>query len=91
MASTKEFQIHIPTSIAEALALPEGRKEEELRRELALTLYREEMLSLGKARELAGMSKQAFGQLLGERGIRRHYGADELEEDLSYARETERQ
>jgi predicted HTH domain antitoxin len=91
MASTKDFQIHIPPSIAEALALPEGRKEEKLQRELALTLYREEMLSFGKARELAGMSKQAFGQLLGERGIRRHYGAGELEQDLSYARGKEQQ
>ena len=44
------------------------------------------MLSFGKARELAGMSKQEFGQLLGDRRIERHYGPEELEEDLRYAR-----
>lgn len=86
MASSEDFQLQIPRSVADALALPEGRKSEELRRELALTLYREEMLSLGKARELARMGKQEFGRLLGERKIERHYGPEELEEDLRYAR-----
>ena len=86
MASSEDFQLQIPRSVADALALPEGRKSEELRRELALTLYREEMLSFGKARELARMGKQEFGRLLGERKIERHYGPEELEEDLRYAR-----
>jgi len=84
--SSDDFQLQIPRSVADALALPEGRKQEELQRELALTLYRAEMLSFGKARKLAGMSKQAFGTLLGERTIERHYGPEELEEDLRYAR-----
>jgi len=83
---SKDFQLSIPRSVADALALPEGRKKKELQRELAVTLYREEMLSLGKARELAGMSKQEFGQLLGERSVKRHYGPEELEEDLRYAK-----
>jgi len=86
VASSEDFQLQIPRSVADALALPEGRKSEELRRELALTLYREEMLSFGKARELARMSKQEFGHLLGERKIERHYGPEELDEDLRYAR-----
>ncbi|MBU4224990.1 MAG: UPF0175 family protein, partial [Chloroflexi bacterium] len=43
-------------------------------------------LSFGKARELAGMGKYEFGRLLGERGIPRHYGREELEDDLAYAR-----
>lgn len=79
------MQLSIPRSVADALALPESRKKEELQRELAVSLYREDMLSFGKARELAGMTKQAFGRLLGDRGIERHYGPDELAEDLRYA------
>jgi predicted HTH domain antitoxin len=47
--ASDDFQLLIPRSVVEALALPEGRKKEELQRELALTLYREEMLSFGKA------------------------------------------
>ncbi|MFB6279675.1 MAG: UPF0175 family protein [Salinibacter sp.] len=76
----------IPRSVADALALPEGRKDEEPRRELAVTLYREEMLSFGKARERAGLSKYEFGRLLGDRSVERHYGPEELEEDLRFAR-----
>ncbi len=86
MAHSSDMHLHIPRSVADAITLPEGRKEEELRRELAVTLYREEMLSFGKARELAGLDKFAFTQRLGARGIERHYGADELDEDLAYAR-----
>lgn len=85
MSTSEDLRLHIPRSVADALALPEGRKKEELRRELAVTLYQEEMLSFGKARELAGLSKQEFGQLLGERSVERHYGPEELEEDLRYA------
>ncbi|MFO8100235.1 MAG: UPF0175 family protein [Salinibacter sp.] len=91
MSSSKDFQLPIPRSVADALALPEGRKTEELRRELAVTLYREEMLSFGKARELAGLSKQTFGRLLGERSVERHYGPEELEEDLRYAQRPSRE
>ena len=86
MSSPQDFTLSIPRSVADALALPEGRKKSELRRELAVTLYREEMLSFGKARELAGLDKHAFGQLLGERSVERHHGSEELAEDLSYAR-----
>ena len=78
--------LSIPASTWEAIALPEHRKEPELQRELALALYREDLLSFGKARQLAGMSKQAFGALLGARGTERHYGTEELKEDLRFAR-----
>lgn len=86
MDQSRGMQLHIPRSVADAITLPEGRKEEELQRELAITLYREGMLSFGKARELAGLDKFAFARLLGKRGIERHYGADELDEDLAYSR-----
>jgi len=32
------------------------------------------------------MGKDEFGRVLGERGISRHYGREELEDDLAYAR-----
>jgi len=35
---------------------------------------------------LADMGKYEFGKLLGERGVPRHYGREELEDDLTYAR-----
>ena len=86
MPQARGLTLHIPDSVAEAIRLPEARREEALLQELAVTLYDQGLLSLGKARELARMDKFAFGRLLGERGITRHYGPEELGEDVSYAR-----
>ncbi|MCL0030406.1 UPF0175 family protein [Thermodesulfovibrionales bacterium] len=84
--STRQLQLRIPDSVAQAIRLPEERKVQELTVELAIALYAQGFLSFGKARELAEMGKYEFGLLLGKRGIPRHYGQEELEDDLSYAR-----
>lgn len=55
------LQISISDSIVQALRLPEQRIEQELRRELAIALYTQEILSFGKARELVEMDKYEFG------------------------------
>jgi len=78
--------LSIPESIDGALRLPEPEKEPRLRLELAFGLYTQGILPFGKARDLAGMGKREFGLMLGERGIARHYGEDDLDADLSYAR-----
>jgi predicted HTH domain antitoxin len=80
------LQISISDSIVQALRLPEQRIEQELLKELAIALYTQDLLSFGKARELAEMDKYEFGQLLSRRGVFRHYGSEELDDDLSYAR-----
>ena len=79
------LQLRIPDSVIQSIRLPGKRMEEDLLVELAVALYNQEALSFGKARELAGMSKYQFGQLLGKRRIPRHYGQEELEDDLTYA------
>ena len=79
------LQLHIPDSVTQAIRLPEKRMAEDLLVELAIALYAQEVLSFGKARELASMSKYEFSQLLGKRGLPRHYGWEELEDDLAYA------
>jgi predicted HTH domain antitoxin len=80
------LQLPIPDSIIQAIRLPEQRIEQELLHELAVALYAQDLLSFGKARELAQMDKYEFGQLLAQRGVLRHYGSEELEDDLAYAR-----
>ncbi|WRH65214.1 MAG: UPF0175 family protein [Planktothrix sp. GU0601_MAG3] len=80
------IQISISDSVLQAIRLPEQRVEQELRQELAIALYTQYLLSFGKARELAVMDKYEFGQLLGERGVLRHYTPEELNDDLTYAR-----
>ncbi|MBI4464635.1 MAG: UPF0175 family protein [Acidobacteria bacterium] len=78
--------LHIPDSVARSLRLPEGEAEPRLRTELALALYAQGILSFGKASELAGISRYNFADLVAGRGIPRHYGEDELAEDLAHAR-----
>ena len=77
--------LEIPDSIEHALRLPASGRQKELMVELAVALYARGILSVGKASELVGMGKIEFGLLLGRRGIPRHYGEEELTQDLHYA------
>ncbi|OIB59113.1 UPF0175 family protein [Natrialba sp. SSL1] len=76
--------IDVPSDVYDSIPVPEDEREDVLRRELAVTLYREGMLSFGKARELAALSRKEFHQLLGDRNVERHYTTEELAEDLEY-------
>jgi predicted HTH domain antitoxin len=78
--------LKIPEDIVAALRIPPDEVEDELHKELALALYQRGMLSSGKAAALSGLTRQQFEDLLGKRKIVRHYGAEDLEEDLEYAR-----
>ena len=79
--------IDLPSGVLDAIAAPPEDREPIVRQELAVSLSREEYLSFGKARELAGLSKAAFQWLLGEREVERHYTAEDLALDAEYARE----
>ena len=78
MISEAMTTLEIPRGILDAahLSLPE------LRRELALTLYAQQRLSLGKARELAGLTLWEFRQWLALRRIAAHYDSADLQDDL---------
>lgn len=79
-------EIEIADDVYDALRLPEDEREATLKAMLAVSLYEEGVLSFGKARELAGLTKRAFHRLLGEREVPRHYTRSELAEDEAYAR-----
>jgi len=59
----------------------------ELKVEIAVHLYAQGRLSIGKARELAGMSLWEFRQLLASRRIPPHYDVVDLDEDVAVLRE----
>ena len=59
----------------------------ELKVEVAILLYTQGRLPIGKARELADMSLWEFRQLLASRRISPHYEMDDLEEDVATLRE----
>ena len=78
--------LDIPDEVFQAMRLPPPEIEGRLRLELAVSLYAQQILGLGKAAELAGLSRWELNQVLGKRGIPMHYTETELAEDLAYAR-----
>ena len=56
---------------------------------MAVYLYAQRRLAIGKARELAGMSLWEFRQVLASRHIPPHYDEANLREDLATLRELE--
>lgn len=77
--------VEIPDSIAGALRLPEGEAPLRLRCELAAALYQREILALGKAADLAGVTPENFAVELTRRNIRRHYSQEDASLDEAYA------
>lgn len=77
------ISIEVPREIIHATRMT----PQELKQELALSLFQQGRLSFGKARELAGMTVWAFQHLLGSRGIPVHYDVAEYEEDLATLKE----
>jgi len=54
----------------------------EMKAELAISLYSQGRLSIGRARELAEMSLWDFRQLLAVRRVAPHYDENELDQDI---------
>lgn len=75
--------LEISNDIADSLQLPPSERISRLHRELAVRLYQKGLLSFGKARELAQMTKWEFHSLLGDEAIERSYDLEELENDLN--------
>jgi len=59
----------------------------ELKREIALSLYAQRRLFIGKAHELADMALWEFRQILATRRIPPHYDEEDLAEDVAVLRE----
>lgn len=59
-----------------------GISERDIRIEIALSLYRQERISLGKAAQLAGLHRFEFQLELEKRGLDFTYQIDDLEREL---------
>lgn len=81
----EKLMLEVPGEVLEAVKLPPAEVEKEFLKELALALYQRGVLSLGKARNLAQMTRWEFEELLGQRRIVRHYTHADLQEDTRYA------
>ena len=75
--------VEVPQEILDSARLTAS----ELKVEMAVHLYAQGRLAVGKARELAGMTLWEFRQLLASRRIPPHYDEADLEEDVATLRE----
>ena len=69
--------VEIPDAVAEGIRLPEGELPLRLRCELAAALYQRDLLALGKAAELAGLTRESFAVELARRNSPRHYSQED--------------
>ena len=60
----KPLTLEIPGDVADALPLPELEKVQRIRLELAVSLYSQGMLGLGKTAQLAGVSREEMNRIL---------------------------
>jgi predicted HTH domain antitoxin len=77
--------LNIPDDVVAAIKWPRKQLDQQLAIEMAFALYGRGLVSMGIARRLAKLDKWTFLEGLAERQIERHYGEDELKEDIDYA------
>ncbi len=77
-----KISLEIPSDVMESIKLPRREVIGRLKQELAVKLYEKGVLSFGKARKLAEMTKWDFQQLLGREKVARHYDIEEFEKDI---------
>ena len=77
--------LNIPDDVVAAIKWPRQQLDQQLTVEMAFALYGRGLVSMGVARRLAKLDKWTFLEELGERQLERHYGEDELNEDIQYA------
>jgi predicted HTH domain antitoxin len=80
------LSVEIPESISLSIKIPESELKTRLKIELAIRLYQKGILGFGKARELAGLNKWQFQEILAKENIPLNYDLEELERDLETLR-----
>jgi len=74
-------RVEIPAELVSAAGLDADDVSAETARLLALELYREARISLGRAAELCRMPVEQFMEFAAQHHVPLHYGAEDLEED----------
>lgn len=81
-------EVNLPESFLNMLKLKKEDLDQFIRHSLAVELYREGRISLGKAAEVAGVkTKWEMLLLLNERGVPIDYTAEDAEKDLKNLQE----
>jgi predicted HTH domain antitoxin len=78
----KDVTLTLPGAALQRAKIPRQRLQRELKKELALQLYREGLIAGFGACSLADIEKADFQDLLGQRGIPQQYDVEDYEQDL---------
>lgn len=76
--------IEMPEEILSAGNIPKEEASVEIKKIVALELYREGRVSIGKASEMAGMCLADFMDLIAERDIPINYTLQNWKDDLTW-------
>ena len=77
--------VEIPEEVLTLAGLREGSASSRATHLLALELFREGRVSLGRAAELAGVGVEEFMEFSAHRQVSLHYTSDDLAEDHATA------
>lgn len=76
-------------TISDEILNSTGMSANELLTEIAVMLFQQGKVSLGKASKIANMNYVEFQQLIAERNITMHYDIEEFEEDITTLKATD--
>ena len=79
---TVTVRMDLPRDILLAADITEANAPAYIRKYLALYMFKERILSFGKAAELSGLDKLSFIELAGSKGISMNYDEDDFNDDL---------
>jgi len=75
-----------PKDILLAANIPEASAPAYIKKLLALLMFKERILSFGKAAELSGLDKLAFIEFAGRHRVSLNYDADDFQDDVETVR-----
>ena len=81
LESMQTVRAEIPAELVVAAGLDAANLSAEATRLLALELYREDRVSLGRAAELCHLPVERFMEFSGRHNVPLHFGVEDLEED----------
>ena len=76
------IMVEIPDDLEVILKIDKKDIPKAVKLYLAIELYREGKISLGKASEIAGISKEEMMEVLSRKGIPINYDIEDLKEDI---------
>jgi len=82
MTEMEKISIDVPKDLIHVLKVRERELPKVLREIIAVNLYKEGLISLGKASEIAGVSRWEMFDILAAKKIPLQYYPEDLEEDI---------